>query len=70
MDKQGNVKFFGATNSRMWAFTTNLLFVPRQGWLVWIHGPFPCGDRPDVCIFHNGLKNMLDEKECVEADDG
>ena len=42
----------------------------KTGWLVLIHGPFPCGDWPDICIFHHGLKNMLDKKECMEADNG
>ena len=33
-------------------------------------GPFPCGDWPDISIFRFGLKEMLDENERVEADDG
>ena len=45
-------------------------FCIKTGWFVWIHGVFPCVDWPDVCIFHHGFKNMLGEKEHVEADDG
>jgi len=37
---------------------------------VWVLGPFPCGDWPDISIFWFGLKHMLEEFERVEADDG
>ena len=37
---------------------------------MWIHGPFPCYDLPDLNIFHHGFKNVLDENDCVEADHG
>jgi hypothetical protein len=40
------------------------------GWIVWVMGPFPCGDWPDVSIFRFALKHMLEENERVEADDG
>ena len=40
------------------------------GWIVWLMGPFPCGDWPDISIFRFALKEMLDENERVEADDG
>ena len=40
------------------------------GWIVWVMGPFPCGDWPDISIFRFALKEMLDENERVEADDG
>ena len=26
-------------------------------------------DWPDISMFHHGLKNMLDKKECMEPDD-
>ena len=39
------------------------------GHIVWIMGPFPCGDWPDVEVFRFALKQMLDPKERVEADD-
>lgn len=42
----------------------------KRGFLVWIHGPFPCGEWPDVKIFRHCLKSFLDENERVEADDG
>ena len=41
-----------------------------MGWSVWIHGPFPGSVWPDISIFHYDLKNLLDENECMEADDG
>jgi hypothetical protein len=40
------------------------------GDIVWVLGPFPCGDWPDIVIFRFALKQMLDEFERVEADDG
>jgi hypothetical protein len=40
------------------------------GGIVPVVGPFPCGDWPDIEIFHYCLKGMLDIHERVEADDG
>lgn len=40
------------------------------GDIVWVMGPFPCGDWPDVVIFRFALKHMLEDYERVEADDG
>jgi len=40
------------------------------GEIVWVMGPFPCGDWPDVEIFRCALKHLLGENERVEADDG
>lgn len=40
------------------------------GWIVWLMGPFPAGDWPDVEIFRFALKDMLGRNERVEADDG
>jgi hypothetical protein len=42
----------------------------KTGHIVWIHGPFPCGDWPDVKIFRHCLKHYLGKNERVEADDG
>ncbi|GKZ00549.1 hypothetical protein MPSEU_001007300 [Mayamaea pseudoterrestris] len=42
----------------------------RTGHIVWIIGPFPCGEWPDIKIFRHALKNMLQQGERVEADDG
>lgn len=42
----------------------------RTGDIVWIHGPFPAGDWPDINIFRHGIKHYLLDGECVEADDG
>ena len=40
------------------------------GDIVWVMGPFPCGDWPDVECFRFALKGFLEENERVEADDG
>jgi hypothetical protein len=40
------------------------------GEIVWINGPFPCGDWPDITIFRHDLKHFLGVGERVEADDG
>ena len=41
-----------------------------NGDIVWVNGPFPAGDWPDINIFCLHLKNNLDVHERVEADDG
>ena len=41
------------------------------GDIVWVNGPFPCGQYPDIKIFMEcGLKDNLEENERVEADAG
>ena len=40
------------------------------GYIVWLMGPFPCGDWPDIVCFRYALRQMLDASERVEADDG
>ena len=41
------------------------------GDIVWVNGPFPCGMQNDFTIFNEyGLREMLDEGERVESDDG
>ena len=42
----------------------------KNGWLCWVMGPFPCGDWPDISIFNFCLAHLLEDGECVEADDG
>jgi hypothetical protein len=43
----------------------------QTGHIVWVNGPFPCGEYPDIKIFRLGLKRKLEYcKEKVEADDG
>lgn len=42
----------------------------KKGDLVWINGPFPCGENSDVSIFRQSLKYELGENERIEADDG
>ena len=38
--------------------------------IVWINGPFLPGDNPDIQVFRQGLIDMLEEGEQVEADNG
>jgi hypothetical protein len=41
------------------------------GDIVWLNGPFPCGQMNDMQIFRDfGMKDALEEGERVEADDG
>ena len=40
------------------------------GDIVWVMGPFPCGDWPDINVFRYALKHQLGPSERVEADDG
>ena len=42
----------------------------KTGDIVWLHGPFPCGQYNDCTIFNNSLSTFLEENERVEADDG
>lgn len=69
-DKQGNVKAFWGHKFKNTGLRYELAFCIKTGHLVWINGPFPAGDWPDINIFRHGLKFMLDENERVEADDG
>lgn len=41
-----------------------------SGRLVWVNGPFRCGDNPDINIFRSGMKTKLRADELVVADDG
>ena len=43
----------------------------QTGDIVWINGPFPCGNYPDITIFRCGLKQkLLRAKEKAQADLG
>lgn len=42
----------------------------QTGWIVWINGPFPCGEWPDLRIARESLIYMLDEDEYYVADGG
>lgn len=42
----------------------------QTGWIVWINGPYPAGQWPDITIFRHRLKTQLLENEVVEADRG
>jgi hypothetical protein len=37
---------------------------------VWINGPFPAGEWTDLKIYKAALKDMLDDGEWVETDNG
>lgn len=39
----------------------------RTGDIVWINGPFPCGEWSDLRIFRSSLIDYLDDNERVEA---
>jgi hypothetical protein len=42
-----------------------------SGDIVWVNGPFPCGQWPDIKIFRSKLINQLEQDEImVEADNG
>ena len=42
----------------------------RTGDIVWINGPFKCGEKNDMQIFVSRLMKKLDTNEKVEADMG
>jgi hypothetical protein len=42
----------------------------QTGWIVWINGPFPCGDWPDLRIAREALVDALDRGEYYIADGG
>ena len=42
----------------------------QTGDIVWLHGPFPCGDWPDLRIARDALVHVLDEEEYYLADGG
>ena len=42
----------------------------QTGDIVWVNGPYKCGAFPDLKIFREKLKSLLDCGEYVEADNG
>ena len=42
----------------------------QTGWIVWINGPFPCGEWPDLKIAKDSLVHMFVEDERAVADNG
>lgn len=42
----------------------------KTGFVVWYHGPFPCGAFPDIKIYNLKLKTLLLTGEKVIADKG
>ena len=67
---EGISKMFCSHKFKKAALRCELATCIRTGWLVWTHGPFPCGDWPDSNMFRDELKSFLSNGECVEADDG
>jgi hypothetical protein len=69
--KQGKcAKAFWSHKFRSSGLQYELAVCIKTGEIVWLHGPFPAGDWPDVNIFRHALKHYLGENERVEADDG
>ena len=33
----------------------------QTGWIVWVNGPFPAGDWPDLAVARHVLHHMLDD---------
>jgi hypothetical protein len=42
----------------------------RTGDIVWVNGPFPAGEWSDLKIYKLALRDMLDDGEWVETDNG
>ena len=42
----------------------------QTGYIVWVNGPFPCGEWPDLKIALNDLVYMFDHGERAVADKG
>ena len=42
----------------------------QTGYIVWMFGPFPCRKWPDIKIFQEKLKELLNFGEKDEADSG
>ena len=42
----------------------------QTGWIVWVNGPYPAGQWPDLAISRDGLNQSLGRKEMFIADGG
>ena len=42
----------------------------QTGWIVWLNGPFPCGEFPDLKIAKMELVHMFEGDERAVADNG
>ena len=42
----------------------------KTGWIVWVNGPFPCGEWPDRKIVQAGINHQLDDNEFYVGDGG
>ena len=42
----------------------------QTGWIVWVNGPYPAGQWPDLCVSRDGLNQALDDDEMFVADGG
>jgi hypothetical protein len=71
MQKRGKtVKGFWSFKFRSTGLRYEVCLCILTGDIVWVNGPFPCGDWNDLTIFRQALKSELGEAERVEADDG
>ena len=42
----------------------------QNGWIVWVNGPYPCGEWPDLRIARDRMVHMLLPVEMYVADGG
>ena len=42
----------------------------QTGWIVWVNGPYPCGEYPDLKIARECVFDLLENNEKVLADGG
>ena len=42
----------------------------QTGWIVWLNGPFPCGEWSDLAIARSSLAHLLESWERYIADGG
>jgi len=42
----------------------------QTGHIVWVHGPFPCGEWSDIRIMRDSIIYELEEDEYLLADSG
>jgi len=42
----------------------------QTGWIVWVNGPYPAGQWPDLSISRDGLNQALKKGETFVADGG
>jgi hypothetical protein len=68
-DRHYNPRFF-SHKSQGAGYRYEMGVCIQTGDIVWVNGPFKCGDWPDINIFRRDLKGRLAPGEKVEADAG